>query len=400
MKSTSGFQFCKERECRIAYFNSETNEIINKEDLTVSVGQKETCPERLICYCFNHSAKDLEEDIIKNNESTIFNEIKDQCKAGKDKCEENNPQGSCCLGNVSAVIKDTEKTSGKKMKAALDCCASNPKPEIKSKDKKGIIFAIGALVAALLSSACCWLPLVLLMFGASAAGISGFFEEYRFLFLTTTVVALAAGFYLLYFRKKCTSESECEAPNPKMEKLNKLSLWILTVFVGLIAFFPNYLSAFISDANNDSLINSEKYKTSTILVSGMTCEACSVSLETGLKAIPGIKAVSVDYESGLATVGVDKSQGIPLFSIENVIKKLGYEVKPDALKTWTIMIEGMTCEACTGHIKSGLSKVPGVKSISVSYKASKAKVLTEKSVSENALKKAISDVGYKILSLK
>ena len=326
LQSTSGFKFCKERECKLAYYNSQTNEIINKEDLTVSVGQKETCPERLICYCFNHSAKDLEEDIIKNNESTIFNEIKDQCKAGKDKCEENNPQGSCCLGNISAVIKVTEKTTGKKIKAASDCCAPKPKA-IKLKDKKGIIFAIGAVLAALLSSACCWLPLVLLFFGASAAGISGFFEEYRFIFLITTVVALAAGFYLLYFRQKCTSESECEAPNPKMEKINKLSLWVLTLFVGLIAFFPNYLSAFISDTNNDSLINSEKYKTSTISVSGMTCEACTVSLEAALKGILGIKAVSVDYKSGSVTVGVEKSEEIPLREITTSIKALGYTIK-------------------------------------------------------------------------
>ena len=328
LQSHVGFQFCKERECRIAYYNSETNEKINKEGLTVSVGQKETCPKRLLCYCFNHSAKDLEEDFIKNNESTIFNEIKDQCKAGKDKCEENNPQGSCCLGNVSAVIKEAEKKTGKEINAISDCCSTKRKPDIKNvKDNKGIIFAVGAVIAALLSSACCWLPLVLLFFGASAAGISGFFEEYRFLFLTTTVVALAAGFYLLYFREKCTSESECEAPNPKMEKINKLSLWILTVFVGLIAFFPNYLSAFISDANNDSLINSEKYKISTISVSGMTCEACTVSLEATLKGIPGIKVVSVDYKSGSATVGVDKSEEIPLKEISDSIKALGYTIK-------------------------------------------------------------------------
>lgn len=324
LKSTSGFKFCKERECELAYYNSQTNEIINKEDLTVSVGQKETCPERLLCYCFNHSAKDIEGDVIKNNKSTIFNDIKDKCKEEKDKCEENNPQGSCCLGNVSAVIKETEKVTGRKIEAVSDCCASKPKP--KSKDKKGIIFAIGAVVAALLSSACCWLPLVLLFFGISAAGVSGFFEEYRLLFLTTTAVALAAGFYLLYFRKKCTSESECEAPNPKMEKINKLSLWILTIFVGLIAFSPNYLSAFI-DTNNDSLINNEMYKTSTISVSGMTCEACTVNLEAALKEIPGIKTVSVDYKSGLATVGVDKSEEIPLREINTSIKALGFTIK-------------------------------------------------------------------------
>ncbi len=34
-------------------------------------------------------------------------------------------------------------------------------------------------MTALLSPACCWLPLLLIAFGASAAGVSGFFETYR-----------------------------------------------------------------------------------------------------------------------------------------------------------------------------------------------------------------------------
>ena len=43
--------------------------------------------------------------------------------------------------------------------------------------KVGLWATGGAVISAILSSACCWLPFLLIAFGASAAGVSGFFEE-------------------------------------------------------------------------------------------------------------------------------------------------------------------------------------------------------------------------------
>jgi len=67
--------------------------------LRVRVGQKETGPDRPICYCFAHSAADL------RAKPGIRDEIKAACKRGEDHCAETNPQGACCLGNVAAVLR-------------------------------------------------------------------------------------------------------------------------------------------------------------------------------------------------------------------------------------------------------------------------------------------------------
>ena len=194
LQSTSGFKFCKERECKIAYYNSETNKKINKEDLTVSVGQKETGPKRLICYCFNHSAKDLEEDLIKNNESTIFNEIKEQCKAGKDKCEENNPQGNCCLGNVSAVINDKGKSVA--LSNSRTSLIQNPVKRNLSGWRSSLFTAPGILLALIkITCPACWPAYAGLL---SSLGF-GFLLEIKYL-LPLTIIFLLLALGSLLFR--------------------------------------------------------------------------------------------------------------------------------------------------------------------------------------------------------
>ena len=60
--------------------------------------------------------------------------------------------------------------------------------------------ATGSVLAAMASSACCWLPLVLMGVGLSAAGVGTFFERYRPYFLVVAVVLLGVWFYFNYFR--------------------------------------------------------------------------------------------------------------------------------------------------------------------------------------------------------
>ena len=85
----------------------------------------------------------------------------------------------------------------------MDCCTSKDKqnctPENPTTDgntgARSQRFTLGgSVVAAVLSSACCWLPLLLLAFGASAAGVSAFFERWRPAFLVVAIGLLGAGF--------------------------------------------------------------------------------------------------------------------------------------------------------------------------------------------------------------
>lgn len=65
----------------------------------------------------------------------------------------------------------------------------------------------------------------------------------------------------------------------------------------------------------------------------------------------------------------------------------------------SIQMEELVCPMCAQKIESALQKAPGVKSASVLYNASKAKVeFDEEIVSLDALKKIITDLGYVVIS--
>jgi len=103
---TEGFRFCFETDCDIVYFNPATGDRYLRDDVRVRVGQKETSPPRPVCYCFNYTVEDIEADVAQTGTSGIPDEITKQCRAGLDRCEVTNPQGSCCLGNVRKALKE------------------------------------------------------------------------------------------------------------------------------------------------------------------------------------------------------------------------------------------------------------------------------------------------------
>jgi len=94
------------------------NEIIfRKDDLRVKVGLKESGdPTVPVCYCFGWTPQKIQAEMKATGKTTAIEQIKAQVKAGNCYCEVTNPQGSCCLGNVSQVVKqalalDSRKTA-------------------------------------------------------------------------------------------------------------------------------------------------------------------------------------------------------------------------------------------------------------------------------------------------
>ena len=106
--SDSQHRFCTTPSCPVVYFGN--HETFTRDDLTVPVFQKESKPERPVCYCFDVSEADIREEIVRTGESTASQRISALVKAGRCACEVKNPQGSCCLGNVAIVERaDREK---------------------------------------------------------------------------------------------------------------------------------------------------------------------------------------------------------------------------------------------------------------------------------------------------
>lgn len=147
-----GFRFCSEAGCNIVYFQPETGERFFRSDLRVRVGQKETEPPRPVCYCFNHTIEEIEAEVIATGTSKIAQEIIQKCRQGLDRCEETNPQGSCCLGNIQRLIKYAQSKHSATAKIAL----ANPKRNGKWSRLLALLPVIGTALLPKLTCPACW----------------------------------------------------------------------------------------------------------------------------------------------------------------------------------------------------------------------------------------------------
>jgi len=96
--------FCSSSHCDVVYFTIDTD-IFHKADLKVRVGLKETDEPIPVCYCFGYTRNMIIDDLIKNGRSMIKEDITKKINEGICQCEVTNPEGVCCLGNVSLLVK-------------------------------------------------------------------------------------------------------------------------------------------------------------------------------------------------------------------------------------------------------------------------------------------------------
>ncbi len=114
LPTRDGFCYCPTLDCPVAWFHPQNGEVVDKTELKVRIGMKETSGPRPICYCFDHDAAQFEADVQRQGRSLLPTEIAAKCKAGLSRCREMNPQGSCCLGNVNLVIQTALAKKGPK----------------------------------------------------------------------------------------------------------------------------------------------------------------------------------------------------------------------------------------------------------------------------------------------
>jgi hypothetical protein len=100
------YLFCRTAECPVVYFSADGSQSFIKEQIRVPVYQKEPHNESvLVCYCFYHSPAILRAEFLRTGASRAKEEIAEGIRAGQCACELRNPQGSCCLGNVQAILE-------------------------------------------------------------------------------------------------------------------------------------------------------------------------------------------------------------------------------------------------------------------------------------------------------
>jgi copper chaperone CopZ len=406
----TGWRFCDSTDCNVVYFSEEGDTSFTKSQLKVPVGVKETTGERPLCYCFGHSVASIKDEVRMKGRSDALEDIRVKMKDPGCHCETSNPSGSCCLGSVTKGIQIAleeleSKDSNQKLSA----------PATSSSHRGENIAKIGTVVSAIMASACCWLPLVLLAVGVSGAGIAASLEVYRPLFIVVTFGFLGAAFYFTYRPKKAAAAGHgCCSPDPaeagnccppsgirrfNMMALNKVMLWGVTVLAVAFLFFPSYVGVLFG--TGDDAVGTENMNRAVFQIEGMTCEGCATTVAQAIRQVPGVMAVEVSYEKKQAVVGVAPDQPIPEQEIFTALKQAGYSgevvrqettvtdddqaitpantnegavLNREMVRETVVNIEGMTCEGCATAVAEALRSVPGVSSAHVDFRTGRATI--------------------------
>jgi hypothetical protein len=99
------YGLCLNPACAQVYTAPAAGRGFVKSDLVVRVGYKEQQGPHLVCYCFDHSVEDVEDELRRTGSTTIPDRIAAEIKAGRCACDVKNPQGACCLGNVHEAVR-------------------------------------------------------------------------------------------------------------------------------------------------------------------------------------------------------------------------------------------------------------------------------------------------------
>ncbi len=192
----------------------------------------------------------------------------------------------------------------------------------------------GSILSAAAASACCWAPLLLIAFGASAAGVSAAFEQLRPWFLAAAGILLGFGFYLQYFRRPscdaergCASGSDCATGSGRTttsSRIQRVTLWIGAAFVLAFAFFPSYAGDLLAGIVPGNPVDSAS---ATVLpIEGMTCEACAYTIQESLREVVGVVGVEVSYDDAEARVMVSPDSPPEIGDLIAAVERAGYGV--------------------------------------------------------------------------
>ncbi|KAI9883111.1 MAG: hypothetical protein M1823_005115 [Watsoniomyces obsoletus] len=192
---------------------------------------------------------------------------------------------------------------------------------------------------------------------------------------------------------------------------------------------PSYLPLSTQDAGRPSSqtpsqsTSTTHWATTTLRVDGMTCGACTASIESAFSKVDGVGTVSVSLVMGRAVVAHDPKT-VSAEKIQNMIEDRGFDAEvlstdlpsgkaaegtqplgehetefedaagPDITST-TLAVEGMTCGACTSAIETAFKDVAVVYKVNVSLLSERAVIEHDASILTSAqLAEMIEDRGF------
>lgn len=109
---TVQYLFCRTPTCPVVYFAEDGTQRFTVDQIRERVYQKESEADDVkVCYCFMHTVGEIR-NASPENRAAILDDINRGIESDQCACDLRNPQGSCCLGNVRALLRQLEPTAG------------------------------------------------------------------------------------------------------------------------------------------------------------------------------------------------------------------------------------------------------------------------------------------------
>lgn len=186
---------------------------------------------------------------------------------------------------------------------------------------------LGAILGAVAASACCVLPALLGIAGASTLGLGSALAPSRPYLMGLTFVLLGLGFYFTYRTgpgEGC-SDGECRRESPRSKRLSRALLWVVTVFAVGTMLYP-WAAAYL--ANQTASASSTPPATASLqtvafAVGKMSCAECTAEIRKALLKTPGVYNASVDFKGKRAETRFDPSR-VSVVKLKAVIAELGF----------------------------------------------------------------------------
>lgn len=217
---------------------------------------------------------------------------------------------------LSCRVYGREGTAPRAMIAA----ALTGDPALANQFKTQGLATAGALVAALLSSACCWLPLLLMALGVSAGGFSLAFAPLRPWFIALAVILL--GFALWWTERRARIQHVCGCPPTRRRRaFNRAMLGLSAVGVLAFTFFPQYVNNVFGQRAS---AQSTSARWVTLHVDGMTCSGCEAGIESALLRVSGVEHADASYEGSTVRVGLAPHAAVSTGELMHAVAGAGY----------------------------------------------------------------------------
>jgi hypothetical protein len=105
------YHFCRTATCPVVYFVPDGTQTFREAEVRERVYQKASSDATVfVCYCFRVTVGTIRAQGADAEASAVVDRISRGIQAGHCACELRNPQGSCCLGNVRALVKQVTPT--------------------------------------------------------------------------------------------------------------------------------------------------------------------------------------------------------------------------------------------------------------------------------------------------